>query len=161
MTFCNPDSARQNHFRVDFKDTRATNKFFLVQNNLLLSHKKININKNKLMTMKERLVHKGTNDRCRPHLRLSLVRKKSRIGVTSVILSASEELKLDVRKLIYPGKNLLQRDWIGHTGSIFHLSARRSETPLVRRPRSPYSKTLLVKGEKELRKMQADPGGWR
>ena len=89
--------------------------------------------------------------------------KASRIGVISVILSASEELQLDVQKFLHPGKSIFQRGRVGHTGSNnFRLAIRRSETlPVRHHPRSSSGKRLLVKGEKELRKMQADPGGWR
>lgn len=78
-----------------------------------------------------------------------------------MILSVPEESKLDVQNAPYPSKTMLQEGRIGRAGSIFHLTVRRTKRLSVWRPQSSYGKKVLVKGKKELRKMQADPGGWR
>lgn len=90
-----------------------------------------------------------------------LFEKKHEIGATNMILSVPEESKLNVQNFLYPSKIMLQGDRIGRAGSIFHLTVRRSKRLSVRRPQSSYGKRVLGKGKKELRKMQADPGGWR
>lgn len=90
-----------------------------------------------------------------------LFEKKHEIGAMNIILSVPEESKLDVQNVPYPSKSMLQGDRIGRAGSIFHLTVRRAKRRSVRRPQSSYGKMVLVKGKKELQKMQADPGGWR